>query len=567
MAYEYQNFATLGVNLNRQKYGALDISQVFNSQADLNYYISKGASTEGVSEYWYKSDTDKVVPYPYAGQYVALVNNSSRVVTAYILQEKDDGTFECKEVGKLPTGDDKSIVVDDAGKISIKGIDELASDKVYQLTYTNGVLSWVIPDNTTVEGLSSSMAALKDSVGELSTKVDGHTTTIGEHTTAIQANASDIDTLEGDVTTIKGRLDGLDGDVERIDGELANRYTKAETYTKAEVNAEIGKQAHFNAKVVESVDEVTDSTTLYLIKDDTATGNDHYKEYLLIDGVATLIGDTSTNLDNYVQTPTLDDYAKKSELADTNSKVTNLTTKVDNDIADLSSFKSTVSTTYETKADATSKQAEINEALAEKASDSALQALTTRVTTAEGEIDDLQAADTSLGSRIKALEDVGSEKNVINSVDETEFTITDRKLSVEKVAISKVDGLDSALAAKVDEGSLGTEIEKIRDNTAGLLSATNESKLAKLDGIAAGAQVNKIESVKVHNVALAIAADKSVNIDLASAEAPGVVQSSTETNGVAVDGSTGKMTVNSLHQSKIVQDTGDVLILDCGHAE
>ena len=40
MAYTYQSFATLGVNLNRQNYGALDISQVFNSQGDLNYYLS-----------------------------------------------------------------------------------------------------------------------------------------------------------------------------------------------------------------------------------------------------------------------------------------------------------------------------------------------------------------------------------------------------------------------------------------------------------------------------------------------------------------------------------------------
>ena len=40
MAFEYQNFASLSVNLNRQKYGPLDISNVFTSQADLNYYLS-----------------------------------------------------------------------------------------------------------------------------------------------------------------------------------------------------------------------------------------------------------------------------------------------------------------------------------------------------------------------------------------------------------------------------------------------------------------------------------------------------------------------------------------------
>ena len=52
MAMTYQNFASLGVNLNRQKYGPLYISNVFTSAADLKYYLTKGTFTEGVSEYW-----------------------------------------------------------------------------------------------------------------------------------------------------------------------------------------------------------------------------------------------------------------------------------------------------------------------------------------------------------------------------------------------------------------------------------------------------------------------------------------------------------------------------------
>ena len=46
MAMEYQGFATLGVNLNRQKYGPLDVSSVFISTADLTYYITKGKVKE-----------------------------------------------------------------------------------------------------------------------------------------------------------------------------------------------------------------------------------------------------------------------------------------------------------------------------------------------------------------------------------------------------------------------------------------------------------------------------------------------------------------------------------------
>lgn len=118
MSFEYQGFATLGVNLNRQKYGPLDISNVFTSIADLNYYITKGAVTEGVSTYWYKSAEDKVVPYPYAGQVIALVQMvdvlgedgqptfdeegakiQKQEVQILKLTEKADGTFETSEIG------------------------------------------------------------------------------------------------------------------------------------------------------------------------------------------------------------------------------------------------------------------------------------------------------------------------------------------------------------------------------------------------------------------------------------------------------------------------------------
>ena len=93
MAMEYQGFATLGVNLNRQKYGPLDVSTVFISVADLNYYISKGTvSSYDVSDYW-----KKIVPYPYAGQIVSLVVDKD--VSVYKLVEKEDGTFEAAPIG------------------------------------------------------------------------------------------------------------------------------------------------------------------------------------------------------------------------------------------------------------------------------------------------------------------------------------------------------------------------------------------------------------------------------------------------------------------------------------
>lgn len=93
MALEYQGYATLGVNLNRQKYGPLDVSTVFISVADLNYYISKGtAITSEVSGYW-----KNIIPYPYAGQVVSLVIGKD--VSVYKLVENDSGTFDVVAIG------------------------------------------------------------------------------------------------------------------------------------------------------------------------------------------------------------------------------------------------------------------------------------------------------------------------------------------------------------------------------------------------------------------------------------------------------------------------------------
>ena len=47
----------------------------------------------------------------------------------------------------------------------------------------------------------------------------------------------------------------------------------------------------------ESVDPI--SGVLYLAKDVFAAGSDIYKEYTVIDGILTLIGDTSIDLDGY----------------------------------------------------------------------------------------------------------------------------------------------------------------------------------------------------------------------------------------------------------------------------
>lgn len=226
MAFEYQGFATLGVNLNRQKYGPLDISNVFSSQGDLDYYLSKGANTDNVSEYWYKSETEKVVPYPYAGQVVALVTNGK--VNVYVLEEKPDGTFKTAEIGGKVLVDNSSISSLDDGQIKIKnfneqyykyvaaeggneshytlvdGFKEGLEPKVKMVSAGNYEIAWYEPNPTTIEGLSSQITSLNQSVSTISGQVGSIQTTVNEHDRLLDEIVADVNTNTSDISGLKG---------------------------------------------------------------------------------------------------------------------------------------------------------------------------------------------------------------------------------------------------------------------------------------------------------------------------------------------------------------------------
>ena len=117
MAYEYQNFASLGVNLNRQAYGALDISAVFKTEADLTWYMTYGKESSKPTG-WEKVEA----PYPYEGQIVSLVPDTG-AVTVYVLEaEKNEG-------GEIQSYDDgkvklvkKTLSIADSAVSSVNGL-------------------------------------------------------------------------------------------------------------------------------------------------------------------------------------------------------------------------------------------------------------------------------------------------------------------------------------------------------------------------------------------------------------------------------------------------------------
>ena len=255
MAMTYQNFASLGVNLNRQKYGPLDISNVFTSAADLQYYLTKGAYTEGVSEYWYKNANEKIVPYPYEGQVLATVIDG--VVNVYALSLDAEGNFQTQEIAGKIEVDGTTIVKDAEGKLSIVAPVDPDSTKTYNFSYANGVYSWVEVDTATAAGQAQAIQGLTDRTVALEEAVNGkgegeeHVAGLAEKTDAnakaISDEASARDTADqaildkiGDVVENKTVV-GMISDAEKVakdyaDG-LAGNYDAAGAAATAEQNA------------------------------------------------------------------------------------------------------------------------------------------------------------------------------------------------------------------------------------------------------------------------------------------------------------------------------------------
>lgn len=106
---------------------------------------------------------------------------------------------------------------------------------------------------------------------------------------------------------------GSGGSGGNVNVDLSNYYTKEETL--ALILTEIGNQYHFHAEIVESTEDVKEANVLYLIKIESSTLSDEYEEYLLIDDVATKIGDTSIDLSPYYTKTEVDTFV--NELRDT----------------------------------------------------------------------------------------------------------------------------------------------------------------------------------------------------------------------------------------------------------
>jgi hypothetical protein len=531
----------------------------------------------------------KTDPVAYVGQVLTVVEDvivgetTVKTATAYVI---DNAAGDLKEIGSSPVGDEKTITVSEDGTVSLYGITGLALTREdedgsttninYQPLLVNGKLTWVEPSATTVEGLATEIEGLKTRISSVENAVgkaaegDDEATglykSVADNVAAINAVETKIgEVAEGktviemisdaqtaatyDDTGIKAdivTLEGLIGE-ESVSVQIAKETTRAEgiesgidtrlkavekDYLKAADKAEL-------SEAIEAAEEsAVDRILGYLAEEVVNEKYDTLKEV-----AAWIESDTTNSAELIGRVSAIEaDYLKgadKTELQDA--------------IDDLEVFIGTL------PEEATSETviAYIHEVvdglkIADYAKAADLTTLSGRVATLEGLVGEKTVSEqieTAIANKVDKAEGFrlmtdaegsklagvaeGAQVNVIDTVDDNQFAIANKHLTLLDVAMGKVNGLSDALDGKVDkvEGSRlltsdeATKLEKLvlGDNgevsvsgkvaagnvdgldawitaRAGTLEGLSENNLTdtllgKLNGIAEGAQVNVIDEV------------------------------------------------------------------------
>lgn len=293
MALNYQNYASLGVNLNRQLSGPLDISTVFNSQVDLTYYLTGGTGDKtGVSEYW----TSLPATYPYAGQIVALATDAG--VSVLVIKESASG-FITEPISAETAVDGEVITYNADKELTLVGFADAAAGARLQKTATGGV-EWVVPgsDGTMTD------AEVQQAINDLNRDV----TNLGTNLDAVEDIVGKKSTEEGVASTgLIGRVEALEAQDGVLAGEIealgTNVYTKQQTDNA--IATAIAAVDHLSREIVEALPETANENVIYMVLRESGAGQDVYNEYMYINGAWEIIGNTSVDLT---------DYAKKEDI-------------------------------------------------------------------------------------------------------------------------------------------------------------------------------------------------------------------------------------------------------------
>lgn len=571
------------LNFRRGNPNPLDNSSVWKSLAAAQNY----AQTDPTA---YVGQILSVVNYTPAvtdEEGVVTTPSQSTVEVYYIKDEA--GNLE--PVGASPVGDEGTITVAEDGTVSLYGIDglELTREEedgkvvniTYQPLYVNGKLTWVEPSATTVEGLATEIEGLKTRISALETAVGdaegGLVKDVADHSDAIDAINTKIgevtedktvvdmiadvqgsvDTLEGligeesvaaqvekEAKRAQGVESGLRTDVDAIKSDYLNAADKKDL-TDADA-AQIERIAalegtivglsgamHFEG-VVES-DPIAEEFDIagYEKGDVVIFGN---KEYVFNDGKFVEFGDVSAQAEAITDlTGRMDDveadieainHAENGILAQANAYADSLAGNYD--AAGIAEEKVNALANGAVADNTTAIDALEKLVGEEPVAQQIINGVANKVDKVEGS----RLMTDAEGTKLAGIAE-GANVNVIDTVDEAQFGLENKHLTLLDIAMGKVAGLSDALAGKVDkvEGSRlltedeATKLEKLvlGDNgevsvsgkvaagnvegldawitaRAGTLKGLSENNLSdalldKLNSIAEGAQVNVIDTV------------------------------------------------------------------------
>lgn len=548
----------------------------------------------------------------YVGQTVAVG------AKLYIISDVANGTYTIgegenavtydnflAEVGSKTEGDGNTIELD-GQTLKLAGLTGLDNSKTYVPSLVNGKLVWAEPSATTVEGLDIRLQAVEGKATALEAIVNGteeaeglvakvaaNTQAIADETAAREAADSALDTKIAEaLQAAKDYADANDADTVYDDTDvkadiqtnatalenLGERVTTVEgkvTQVEADIQAlesSIAGITHFTTKVVTSIEEVTEVGVLYLIKDESVAGVDKYNEYLYIDGQAVLIGDTTTDLSNYVTNDALTEaiknfvtttalnaalepYAKTADVNGALADKANSADVVANTAFDT--FK-----TENTQAIATAKQEAIEAAAAAEESkgyaiaSEVAETYATKATTLAG----YGITDAYTKAETVAKTDVYTKTEIDKLLDDVTGGSSESAASVKRALDGYIQSTDTEIygAELVASwtGEDGTYTPLYSESTSRIDSALADAARGIQDASKANAAiVALVTTVDGHTTSIA-----DINNALAAIVQP---KASAEIS-VAEDGTLGVVEVNV---NKLVQTDDDTLILDGGNAQ
>lgn len=486
------------------------------------------------SEIWYslaEAQAYAATDAAYVGQILAVIDSENNKVVFYGIQ---DAAGTLKEVGSTPIGDNLSIEIVD-GKVQLKDFGEkyyayvpavkddegnITEESKYVLTEgfkagleprvivdgENLVIAWYEPGSETAEDVAANVESVSKVVDELDEVLNAEGGLVDQ-----------VDELKDQVGTaaddMGNEATGLYKEIEELGKIVDTKANAADVYTKEAANEAIANAVasavngadHLRRIVVNSVADINVEAEdalkfIYMVPTGLQMDDDKYDEYIVIEytGIdeetdeevlirqVERVGSWEVDLSGYAKNDDLNNLAQvvagnkaaaEQAIANEVARATAAEEANANEIAKKADKAETLEgygiTNAYTKEEANKK---IEDAL--KSATGGESAADVKVALDNYKESNDQRVDT-IEETLEALE--GAEPNFITSVDDTNFSVNDGKLSLVEIKINQVAGLQDNLDAKVDV-----------EEGARLVKA---NEIAALEALAQGEYVNFITAV------------------------------------------------------------------------